>query len=129
MTGCREAFAAYIDATNTHDFDCVEPLIHPTCSHWFGPHRHEGIEQIRIAFERAWGAVADEVYEVSDCRWLIETHTCAVVTYRYRWAGVVEGRKQTGGGLGTNILAPRRGGWQVVHEHLTPNAPAVQPKS
>lgn len=120
MTSCREAFAAYIDATNTHDFDRVLQFIHPESTYWFGQRCHERIEEIRLAFEQAWARVADEVYEVCECRWLVEAAGSAVVTYRYRWQGLVEGQVQTGGGLGTNVLKARAGRWQVVHEHLTP---------
>lgn len=120
MTSCREAFAAYIDATNTHDFDRVLQFIHPESTYWFGQRCHERIEEIRLAFEQAWARVADEIYEVRECRWLVETDGSAVVTYRYRWQGLVEGQVQAGGGLGTNFLKARAGRWQVVHGHLTP---------
>jgi hypothetical protein len=125
MTGCREAFAAYIGATNTHQFECVRRFVHPDSTYWFGPVYHERVEAIQAAFERAWAAVADEVYEVRDCRWLIETDEHAVVTYRYHWEGVVEGSTRTGGGLGTNVLVASAGGWQMVHEHLTPQPAAT----
>ncbi len=127
MTGCREAFAAYIDATNTHWFERVRRFIHPESTYWFGAACHQRIEAIQAAFERAWVAVTDEVYEVRDCRWLIETDEHAVVTYRYHWKGVVEGSVRTGGGLGTNVLTASAGCWQVVHEHLTPQLAATQP--
>lgn len=122
MTSCREAFASYIDATNTHDFDRVVQFIHPESTYWFGQRCHERIEEIRLAFEQAWARFADEVYEVRECRWLVETDGWAVVTYRYRWQGLVEGLVQAGGGLGTNVLKVWAGRWQVVHEHLTPQA-------
>lgn len=127
MTSCRQAFAAYIGATNTHHFDRVREFIHPDSTYWFGPVCHERMEDIQVAFERAWSVVAHEVYEVSDCRWLIETDEVAVVTYRYHWNGVVDGLVQTGGGLGTNVLTSFAGRWRVVHEHLTPIAAATGP--
>ena len=97
MTGCREAFAACIDTTDTHRFG------------------------------RAWAAVADEVDEVRDRRWRLETDGHAVVTDRYPWQGVVAGSARTGGGLGTNVRAARAGPWQGVHEHLTPQPAAGRP--
>ncbi len=84
MTQFREAFAAYIAATNTHDFDRVAQFIDPEATYWFGSQCHERIEKIRVAFEHAWAVVADEVYEVRDCRWLMEANGFAVVTYRYQ---------------------------------------------
>ncbi len=126
MTTFREAFAAYIAATNTHDFDRVAPFIHPEATYWFGPRCHARIEEVRVAFEHAWAVVADEVYEVRDCRWLMETDGFAVVTYRYRWRGVVQGAVRTGGGLGTNVLKNSAGRCQVLHEHLSPQSAVLQ---
>lgn len=126
MTKFREAFASYIAATNTHDFDRVAHFIDPEATYWFGSQCHERIEKIRTAFEQAWAVVADEVYEVRDCRWLIETDGFAVVTYRYRWQGVVQGAVRTGGGLGTNVLKGCAGRCRVVHEHLSPQSAGLQ---
>lgn len=126
MTKFREAFASYIAATNAHEFDLVARFIHPKATYWFGQQCHERIEEIRIAFEQAWAAVADEVYEVRDCRWLMETDGFAVVTYRYRWQGVVQGAVRTGGGLGTNVLKDCAGSCHVVHEHLSPQSAVLQ---
>ncbi len=120
----RDAFASYIAATNTHRFEQVRPLVAPEASYWFGERVLQQPHDIQAAFEQAWATVADEVYEVDDCRWLVETADHAVVTYRYRWRGFVGGVERHGGGLGTNVLRHQDGGWRVVHEHLTPAAAA-----
>lgn len=124
MDTALDAFKAYIAATNTHRFCLVRPLIDPSASYWFGERVHENLGDVQAAFERAWTSVADEVYEVGDCRWLVETAEHAVVTYRYRWRGLVDGIERCGGGLGTNVLECQSGAWRVVHEHLTPQVTA-----
>lgn len=124
MDTARDAFKAYISATNTHRFDLVRPLIDPSATYWFGEVEHANLGDIQAAFEAAWASVTDEVYEVSDCRWLVETDEHAVVTYRYRWHGFVDGLERRGGGLGTNVLTCQSGAWWVAHEHLTPQVTA-----
>lgn len=120
----RDAFAAYIAATNTHRFEQVRPLVDPAATYWFGERVLQRPQDIQAAFEQAWATVADEVYEVDDCRWLVEAAGHAVVSYRYRWRGFVGGVERQGGGLGTNVLRRDDGAWRVLHEHLTPIATA-----
>lgn len=89
-------------ATNSHDFDQVAPLIAQDAVYWFSNGVHEGIGAIRAAFETAWATIADENYDISDVRWIATDDVVAVHLYRFTWSGLVDGQPRSGGGRGTN---------------------------
>jgi len=109
----------YEQATNSHDFDRVAPLIADDAVYWFSDGAHEGITAIRAAFEAAWATIVDEDYRISDVRWVAVDDTVATCIYAFRWSGVVDGQPRSGIGRGTNVLARRDGRWVMVHEHLS----------
>lgn len=119
MRDLDEFVQRYVQATNSHDFDQVAPLIARDAVYWFSNGVHEGIGAIRAAFETAWATIADEKYDISDVRWIAADDLVAVCLYRFTWSGLVDGQPRSGGGRGTNVLARRDGSWQMVHEHLS----------
>lgn len=58
----NEVLRAYEDRINRHDFDLLIDLIAPDAIFWFSDGTHRGIAEIRAAFERTWGTLADETY-------------------------------------------------------------------
>lgn len=49
-----QALAAYEEATNSHDFDPVEPLLSPDAVYFFSHGTYRGQVEIRQAFEETW---------------------------------------------------------------------------
>ncbi|MEU8075916.1 nuclear transport factor 2 family protein [Catellatospora citrea] len=116
-----EALRRYEDATNTHDFAQIAPLVDQDAVYWFSDGTHVGVEAIRRAFERAWATIGDEQYHLHDVQWLALGTETAACAYRFTWAGYIGGQRRQGGGRGTNVLARRDGVWRIVHEHLSPH--------
>lgn len=111
----------YEQATNGHDFDSVAPLISKDAVYWFSDGSYEGLASIREAFEAAWNTVKDEVYTISNVRWLAVSETVVVCVYDFSWKGLIDGEPKSGGGRGTNALSKTESGWQIVHEHSSNN--------
>jgi uncharacterized protein (TIGR02246 family) len=109
----------YEEASNSHDFDRVAPLLADDAVYWFSNGTHVGIDAIRRAFETTWAAILDEDYRITDVRWLVATDQAAACVYTYSWSGVVGGQRRSGGGRGTNVLRRGESGWRIVHEHLS----------
>ncbi len=119
MGSAADALAAYVAATNTHDFDAVEPLLAEGCVYYFGDATRRGIPEARGYFENTWRLIADEVYEVHDVDWVQETQDAAAAAFRYTWRGLWDGKPSAGEGRGTNVFERRGGRWLLVHEHLS----------
>lgn len=109
----------YEEATNSHNFDNVAPLVANNAVYWFSEGSYEGLVSIRKAFESAWDVVKDEVYAISNVRWLAVSETAAVCVYDFSWKGVINGEPKSGNGRGTNALAKIGKDWRIVHEHLS----------
>ncbi len=119
-TTAAEALSGYLEATNTHDFDQVEKLLHPTAVYFFGDATCIGHEQVRAYFERTWAMIPDEHYWAEDIRWVTDTNQAAVATYTYHWKGTIAGEPRSGAGRATNVFTRTEHGWQLAHEHLSP---------
>ncbi|MEV6410945.1 DUF4440 domain-containing protein [Kribbella sp. NPDC051718] len=109
----------YGKRTNAHDVGRLRELIADDASYWLTDGAYEGVEAIAAAVQRTFDAIRDEVYTISDVRWVYVSADFAVVRYRFHWVGFVDGRRCEGRGRGTNALARREGRWQMVHEHLS----------
>ncbi len=120
MTSARETFETYGREINAHDFDRLVPLIARDATFWFSSGSHSGIEEARRAFEKTWGAIKEEVYTISNVRWIAESEAVAVCIYNFRWEGLVNGERREGGGRGTSCFRRDPAGWRIVHEHLSP---------
>ncbi|MEC0248091.1 nuclear transport factor 2 family protein [Paenibacillus chitinolyticus] len=116
----QKALEAYIAATNTHDFNEVEKLLHPQAVYWFTDKSCTTAEQIRTYFENAWDLIREEVYSVRDVQWIAEGPRSAACIYTYVWEGYHKGEFVSGSGRGTNVFVKDAAGeWKLVHEHLS----------
>jgi ketosteroid isomerase-like protein len=109
----------YEQATNRHDFDQLAPLIADDATYWFTEGSYHGLNAIQAAIERTFATILDEVYEITDLKWVAVTDDLAVCRYRFRWSGVVDGKPASGQGRGTNVVTKRNGAWKMSHEHLS----------
>ena len=114
-----EILTHYIEATNTHDFNLVEELIHPEAVYVFGGKRYQGHEEIRGYFENSWGSLQDEIYGAEGITWLNVTETSAVCLYTYTFEGYANGTFINGTGNATNVFAKDNNQWKLIHEHLS----------
>lgn len=109
-------------ATNTHNFDNVEPFIHPDATYWFtGGREFRGIDAIRESFISTWARIQDERYFVNNVEWPLVTPNAALYTYDFHWHGVVDGIFSRGNGRGSNALEKIGDKWKVRFEHLSRN--------
>lgn len=111
--------AEYDRRTNAHDVERWRELVADDASYWFTDGSYEGIEAIAAAVQRTFDEIQDEVYTISDVHWVHASTDCAVVRYRFHWAGLINGQQREGRGRGTNAMAKRNGRWQMTHEHLS----------
>ena len=109
----------YEEATNSHDFNNVRPLIAPEAVYFFSNENLFGIEAIEKAFTDTFNTILDEVYSIRDVQWLAVSETAAVCVYNFHWIGTIDGERKEGSGRGTNVLVKRDGKWLMVHEHLS----------
>lgn len=119
------ALERYIEATNSHDFDQVQPLLHPHAAHRFTDAECTTLDATRRYFERTWATVVDERYEAVDVVWLTPSPSIAVALYTFRWNGLIDGRPRGGRGRATNVfVVDERGRWLLALEHLSSWAPS-----
>jgi ketosteroid isomerase-like protein len=117
----QEALQHYIAVTNSHDFNQVEPIVHPEAIYWFTEKSHEGVAAIRSYFEGTWDLIKDEVYTIDDVSWIATDEKVATCLYNYNWSGLYNGTFVKGSGRATNIFVNIDGVWKIIHEHLSPN--------
>lgn len=108
----------YVDATNTHDFSHVEPLLTADAVYLFNQRAMRGVAEIKPYFEDAWRRLPDEVYGIENVQWLSVDHDSATGIYEYTYHGNQEGKVVAGRGRGTTLLLKRDGQWRIAHEHL-----------
>jgi ketosteroid isomerase-like protein len=116
-------FEAYRRLINRHDFDLLErDVIAPEAVFVFSDRREQGVAAVRAGFERTWSILPDEVYEMTEPEWLIETSDAAVCTFRYRYRGTMaDGRPLSGSGQGAHLFRRLDGRWRLALEQLTPD--------
>lgn len=110
---------AYEKAANSCDFDNVVPLIARDAVFWFTDGTHKGRKAIQKAFQDTWTHIQNETYSIANVEWVIATYWNAVCSYTFTSKGVVDGKKRTVKGRGTNVLKRIDGNWRIVHEHLS----------
>lgn len=110
---------AYEEASNSCDFDNVDPLIADDAQYWFTNGKYEGKQAIRQAFEDTWAHIKDEKYSISDVTWVAKNYWVSACSYTFTSDGMVDGKRQTHVGKGTNVLKRVNGNWRMVHEHLS----------
>lgn len=109
----------YEMANNSHVWDNVSLMIADDASYWFTDGSYKGIDQIRSAIEATFLKLEDEVYSITELRWIVAEESTAVCVYRFSWRATIDGEKRSGDGRGTNILKKQQGDWKIIHEHLS----------
>lgn len=109
----------YVDATNSHNFANVQPLLTPDAIYWFNKNESQGIPAIKANFEASWSYLPDEVYGIKDIRWLTIEKNSATCVYTYTYRGTHNAQPMQGSGRGTSILVKVAGSWRIAHEHLS----------
>jgi ketosteroid isomerase-like protein len=103
-----------------HSWEAVEDLIHDDAVFIFSEGTFRGKQEIGQAFMRTFEIIQDEVYSIHDLHWLVVNELTAACIYEFRWQGIVNGQKASGGVRGTSILQKTPDGWKIIHEHLGP---------
>ena len=120
----EELLREYGRRVNRHDFAEVAPLIDPSALYWFSDgSAHEGLAEIRAAFEHNWRVIQREVYRIEDVRWVVRGPEIAVCAYRFRWEGETRTGPRSAEGRGTSVLRRTDAGWRILLEHLSRPAP------
>lgn len=109
----------YEQKANTKNFDQVKPFIHTNAIFWFSDGSFHGLEEIKNAFEKTWDNLKDEVYKISDLRWLVQKDSEAVCIYKFSSESTFNNKKVIFNGRGTNVLKKIDNKWLIVHEHLS----------
>jgi ketosteroid isomerase-like protein len=109
----------YEQATNSHDIDRVVPMIAEDATYWFSDGSHRGLAEIKVAIERTFATIQDEVYAITDLEWVTLSAGHAACRYRFSWTGLIDGQPRSGHGRGTNVIVRRDGQWRMAHEHLS----------
>ena len=127
--GPEDVMKDYEIGLNRHRFEAVEPLISKDALFWFNDGSHQGLDAIRVAFNKTFEAFPLERYGFEDLVWLAMDNTAASCAYRFRWTTTINGRPMAGGGRGTNVLRKDGGLWKIVHEHLSAMPPSQLPQA
>lgn len=114
-----EQLKQYIDATNTHDFANLIPLIHPKADYLFNDKRCSGIKEIEEYFIKTWGIIKNEVYKAQNSTLLMNTPDTKIYLYEYCYSGYLNNEYIFGKGRATNVFIKFDDSWQLVHEHLS----------
>ncbi len=122
MENVEEFIHDYEAALATQDWDQVSPLIHDDCVATFSEGTHIGKSQVESAFQKTFDLIEDETYRISNVHWAIRSESIAVVVYNFEWSGIINGVRASGGGRGTSTIICDNGRWQLIAEHLGPNA-------
>lgn len=118
----NEFIKAYENATNSHNFSNVEPLVSEDAVYYFSEGTYRGKEAIKAIFEKNWSTIKEEVYEIKEVEWILRTETSAACVYKFYWKGFYKGEYREGSGRGTNVLHFKDNSWKIVHEHLSGSA-------
>jgi hypothetical protein len=118
----RSFVAAYEVALGTQRWEVIAPLVHPDCTVTFSEGTYRGIAQVEAAFRKTFALIQDETYEMREVHWVLECETTAVLTFNFHWSGVIHGKAASGSGRGTSVLMKGSAGWQLICEHLGPEA-------
>ena len=109
----------YEKKANTKDFDQIKHLIDEGAIFWFSDGSFKGLEEIRIAFEKTWNSLQNEIYKIYDLEWIVQSDQSAVCIYKFSSESTMNDKRVTFFGRGTNILIKKSGIWRVIHEHLS----------
>ncbi|TVR50583.1 MAG: DUF4440 domain-containing protein [Puniceicoccaceae bacterium] len=116
--------SAYEQALASQDWDKVAPLVHEDCVATFSSGTYKGKGEVEGVFRHNFKAIKGEHYAIRNVYWVRQAGDFAVYTFDFRWSGIINGEKASGGGRGTSVIAKTGAEWQLLSEHLGPPAPA-----
>ena len=119
-----EAFIeAYEQALATQDWGRVEPLVHSdACVTFSNGAVDRGKEEVRMAFQRNFSLIKEEVYSISNVHWIHKDDNIAVYLFEFQWSGMIDGKQASGAGSGTSVLIMENKAWKLLVEHLGPKS-------
>ena len=118
----REFIKAYENAISEQSWNKTEKLIHPDCVVTFTNGTYKGKAQVEAIFRKNFDLIKDEIYTISNVHFVIEKSDYVVFIFNYNWSGIIHGEPAEGGGRGTSVIVKQNGNWQLISEHLGPNA-------
>ncbi len=118
----QEFLQQYEKALATQQWENIAPLLHPDVCVTFNNGTYKGIAEVEAAFRRTFALIQDETYTISNVHWIREDDALAVCLYHFNWTGIINGQMASGGGRGTSVLVNENGRWQILTEHLGPEA-------
>lgn len=117
-----EFIKAYENAISAQEWEMIDPLIHPNCAVTFTNGTYKGKSEVEGIFRKNFDLIKEEDYKISDVYFVIEEANYAIFIFKYTWSGLIHGQPAEGGGRGTSVLVKDNGGWQLISEHLGPDA-------
>jgi len=109
----------YEGALATQNWENVAPLMHKNASVTFSSGVvHEGRAAVKIAFERNFKLIKNELYKVENIRWLLKSESTAVYLFDFSWRGIINRQSIEGSGIGTSVLVREGEKWVLLTEHL-----------
>ena len=114
---------AYEQALAWQDWGRVEPLVHKDACVTFSTGAvHRGKVEVRMAFQRNFSLIKEEVYSISNVHWVHQDANIAVYLFEFQWSGMIDGKQASGAGRGTSVLINDNGIWKLLVEHLGPKS-------
>ena len=115
----EDFISKYEEALASQDWSKVAPLMHDNASVTFSSGiAHIGKEKVQAAFERNFTTIKSEKYQMNNVRWIQKNDQLAIYLFEYEWAGLINGQKYGGAGVGTSVLVKENGTWLLLTEHL-----------
>lgn len=118
----QELMQKYEKALASQEWRNVKPLMHNDVCVTFSTGTFKGISEVQQAFENNFSAIKDEQYSITNLHWAYLGKESAVCLYSFHWQGLINNQPASGSGRGTCMLVNSSGSWQILTEHLGPNA-------
>lgn len=97
----------------------VAPLVHKDAIVTFSDgSKYEGIDKIKIAFERNFSIIKSEKYQVLNVQWNRKEENEASYTFEFHWSGYIDDELMSGSGKGACALVKVDGDWLLWREML-----------
>lgn len=117
-----EFIQAYEKAISTQNWGSIEELIHTDCVVTFTNGTYKGKSEVESIFRKNFDLIKEEIYSITNIHIVSEKSDYAVFTFNFKWSGIINGQPADGGGRGTSVVVKENASWQLISEHLGPNA-------
>ena len=114
-----EAFNAYMDAINSHDFSEVSKLLHKNAVFYIDNQVQTELKQIEAHHNRFWDTLKDSKFWATDIKILHRDYKSCIYTYQYNFSGYINGEYVEGIGRSTDVFVQNdiTNQWELLHEH------------